>query len=218
MLLQDLYEKYSGLAFTVPSDRSVAILSLERRLARTFKTQATYGLFAIYFGRGLLWQRGSPQRMKHIAWKDTQPVPSWSWFSKEGPIKYMQLEFERIEWATKDFDGPFLRRSRASSLPTLPTADRSIATFKAPAQSLILTEFELLARVTFDAEDEFKIQDLRCVIVGRDKADDDEHQPRVHVIVIHPSDALDDAMYKRVGVASLMPLHLGDEISWVVVQ
>lgn len=218
MLLQDLYEKYSGLAFTVPSDRSVAILSLERRLARTFKTQATYGLFAVYFGRGLLWRRGSPQRMKHIVWEDTQPVPSWSWFSKEGPIKFMELEFEKIEWATKDFDGPFLRRSRASSLPSTPTSDRSVGAFKAPAQTLVLTEFELLARVNFDAEDEFRIRDLRCVIVGRDKVDDGGSQPRTHVIIIHPTNVLGEVTYKRVGVASLMALHLGQEISWVTVQ
>jgi hypothetical protein len=33
LLIQDLYERYSGLAFTMPADRSIAILGLQERLS-----------------------------------------------------------------------------------------------------------------------------------------------------------------------------------------
>ncbi|KAI1080445.1 heterokaryon incompatibility protein-domain-containing protein [Whalleya microplaca] len=54
VLVQDLYERYSGLAFTNRSDRFVAILGLQNRLARALRTKAAFGFFAIYFARGLL--------------------------------------------------------------------------------------------------------------------------------------------------------------------
>jgi hypothetical protein len=67
LLIQDLYERYSSLAFTEPADRSVAILGLQERLSRTFTTKAAHGLFEAYFARGLLWRRRDWQRMRRIA-------------------------------------------------------------------------------------------------------------------------------------------------------
>ncbi|KAF3025516.1 hypothetical protein E8E14_008557 [Neopestalotiopsis sp. 37M] len=54
LLLQRLYEMYSKRAFTKPTDRSVALLGLEKRLARTFQTKAQYGIVEEYMERGLL--------------------------------------------------------------------------------------------------------------------------------------------------------------------
>ncbi|KAF3011315.1 hypothetical protein E8E14_002980 [Neopestalotiopsis sp. 37M] len=217
VLLQDLYERYSRLDFTVPSDRSVAILGLERRLARTFKTEAIYGLFAIYFGRGLLWQRGSPKKMKHISSKGVQRVPSWSWFSKEGSIKYMNLEFEQIEWVTKDLRGPFMHKGKSSRMPSNSVINGHQDVFQGLARRLVLKKSELLVRIWFDAEDEFDTEDLRCIVIGRDKSKDDGLQAQVHALIVHPCIALGDAAYKRVGVGSLMAAHIDDEVSWVSV-
>lgn len=63
MLVQDLYEGYSGLAFSKNWDRLVAILGLQERLARAFKTQATYGFFSTYFARLLLWKSRDGQQI-----------------------------------------------------------------------------------------------------------------------------------------------------------
>lgn len=218
MLLQDLYQRYSGLAFTVPSDRSIAILGLERRLARTFKTRALYGVFNVYLGRGLLWQRGSPQRMKHIAWKSSQGVPSWSWFSKQGPIKFMDLKFERIVWATKELKGPFSPQQKPVSTQAGSFEEQSAGEFVAPARNLVLTTLELLVKVSFDVEDEFNIRDLRCVEIGRDKTNDAEDRPRVHVLIVHPIASSRELVYKRVGAASLMLSNIGNQISRVRVR
>jgi hypothetical protein len=81
LLIQDLYERYSGLAFTKYAYRAVAILGLQKRLARAFRTQAAYGFFAVYFARGLLWKRSDCRRMKRIIQPTGRRVPSWSWFS-----------------------------------------------------------------------------------------------------------------------------------------
>jgi hypothetical protein len=201
----------------VPSDRSVAILGLERRLARTFHTEAMYGLFAIYFGRGLLWQRGSPQRMKHIASKGAHPVPSWSWFSKEGSIKYMNLEFEKIEWVTKDLRGPFKHKGNSPRPSYTSEINERPNGFMGLSRRLVLKKLELLVRISFDVEDEFDIEDLRCIVVGRDKAKVNGPQAQVHVLIVHPLNPSDSIAYKRVGVASLMAAHVGDEVSWVSV-
>ncbi len=107
VLIQDLYERYSNLVFTRPSDRAVAILGLQERLARAFRTQAAYGFFAAYFARGLLWKRRDARHMTRITQSAGRRVPSWSWLSKVGAIKYMDLKFKEISWATaSDFENP----------------------------------------------------------------------------------------------------------------
>ncbi len=65
-LVQELHERYTKLAFSRPTDRPIAILGLQERLSRVFQTQAAYGFFAAYFGRGLLWRRREARRMTHL--------------------------------------------------------------------------------------------------------------------------------------------------------
>ncbi|RYP92950.1 hypothetical protein DL770_000931 [Monosporascus sp. CRB-9-2] len=204
VLVQDLYERYSGLAFTMAIDRSVAILGLQKRLERAFQTQAAFGLFAVYFGRGLLWQRRDIQPMKRIAWPGGRRVPSWSWFSKEGPIKYMSLQFEKIDWATKEFRSPFQRQTAVGlKKPSDAREDRDITALRGRARKLHLTKLEMLVRIRFDSEEEFDIDRLRCVVIGRDKIDHGTDDPKQHVLVVQPLDALEKRCYERVGVASL---------------
>ncbi|RYP04080.1 hypothetical protein DL765_010313 [Monosporascus sp. GIB2] len=145
VLVQDLYERYSALAFTTASDRSVAILGLQKRLERAFQTQAAFGLFAVYFGRGLLWQRRDMKPMRRIAWPRGRRVPSWSWFSKEGPIKYMSLQFEKIDWATNEFKSPFQRQTAVGfKEPSDAREDRDLTALQGRARILHLTKLEML--------------------------------------------------------------------------
>ncbi|KAJ8133364.1 hypothetical protein O1611_g265 [Lasiodiplodia mahajangana] len=110
MLVQDLYERYSGLAFSKEWDRPKAILGLERRLARAFNTQAAHGFFAPYFARLLLWKRRDTRWMTRIKQRrGNSHVPTWSWLSKVGAIKYLDLKFQETHWEVDDFENPFER-------------------------------------------------------------------------------------------------------------
>jgi hypothetical protein len=201
VLIQDLYERYSGLAFTVPSDRCVAILGIQRRLARAFQTQAAYGLFAAYLARGLLWKRGTAKPMKPIIWRGYRRVPSWSWLSKEGPIKYMDLEFEKIDWATREFKSPFTRR--ASDNEEAVMLNGELWVLQGSARKFKNTRVDLLVHMFFDNEDDYDLDNLRCIVIGRDKSEHGVDDPKQHVLIIHPFNALEEEVYARVGVASL---------------
>jgi hypothetical protein len=223
VLIQDLFERYSGLAFTKPSDRPVAILGLQERLARAFKTHAAYGCFEVYFARGILWMRRDDKRMTRIALPAGRSVPSWSWFSKEGPIKYMELKFKEIDWATTgDFQNPF-----AGPLAAEPEKSSELggggdlATLRGLARKMTMTDWEMLNYIVFDVFDEekFKIENLRCVVIGRDKLESGVENPKHHVLIIQRvRGALEANIYERVGVASLRPAHVGSEESWVRIR
>lgn len=214
MLVQDLYERYSGLSFTKPSDRSVAILGLQKRLERAFQTRAEFGLFSVYLARGLLWERRDT-KMKRITPRGRR-VPSWSWFSKEGPIRYMNLQFEKIDWATKEFGNPFKRQTTTSFQESSTVRDDGDLVLPAHARKLHLDNLEKLVRINFDTGEEFSIENLRCVVIGRDKTDDSMDDPKQHVLVVHPLSTEKD-VYERVGVASLSLAHVGNERSRIAI-
>ncbi|KAI0868529.1 hypothetical protein GGS24DRAFT_494486 [Hypoxylon argillaceum] len=194
MLVQDLYERYSRLAFTKNWDRPMAILGLQERLARAFKTQAAYGFFGTYFARLLLWKRRDSQRMTRIA---QQPgsrycMPTWSWLSKVGAIKYLDLKFQETNWAVKDFINPFKRSDSFS-----------------------------LGIAGAGKENYFEVSDLRCVRIGHDKIESDPENVEYHVLIIHEVSGLSKEgvyEYERVGVASLKLEHIASEGSWVDIR
>ncbi|KAI1778972.1 heterokaryon incompatibility protein [Hypoxylon cercidicola] len=214
ILIQDLYERYSGLAFTKVSDRSMAILGLQKRLAQAFRTQAAFGLLADYFGRGLLWKRRDASMMKRISWPSDRPVPSWSWLSKEGPIQYMNLQFEKIDWATSEFKVPFPPKKPSDGGENI---DPTMLWGRA-RKLLHHSELDMLVRITFDDREEFDAKILRCVVIGKDKAGSGTDELKLHVLVIHPLTGPEKETYERVGVASLRPEHVGDETSWVAIR
>ncbi|OLN81982.1 Interleukin-1 receptor-associated kinase 4 [Colletotrichum chlorophyti] len=221
LLIQDLYERYSALAFTMASDRAVAILGLQKRLARAFKTQAAHGSFATYFARSILWSRNQPTEMTTITQPTGRHVPSWSWFSKEGKIEYMHLEFEKIEWMKSDFKSPFARPSETLSDPTSTSGyggDTSV--FQGFARRMDISEEELTSQAIFDKNNELKAKDFRVVVIGRDKdegmVDDGPNSPKLHVLVIRKSSSSPrENLYERVGVASLSPKQVLTQGFWV---
>jgi hypothetical protein len=73
----------------------------------------------------------------------------------------------------------------------------------------------MLVYVAFDEQREFEVEDLRCVVIGRDKGGND---PRHHVLVVHLSNAAEKGIYERVGVASLKPAQVGSEAWWVTIR
>ena len=218
MLVQDLHERYSGLEFTKLSDRPVAILGLQERLSTAFRTQAAHGCFAVYFARGILWGRRDDKRMTRIILPAGRGAPSWSWISKEGPIKYMELKFKEINWATTvDFENPFTR-----ALTTEPEQSSGLGvggelgTLRGLARRIKMTKWDILNYISFDEEGPPSYDDLRCVVIGRDKVENGEENPKHHALIIQQvRNVLNVDIYERVGVASLRPEHVGSEGSWV---
>ncbi|KAF2821528.1 HET-domain-containing protein [Ophiobolus disseminans] len=216
LLIQDLYERYSGLAFTKSADRAVAVLGLQERLARTFNTKAAFGLFEAYFARGLLWKRRDFQLMNTIPQPRGRRIPSWSSLSKEGRIKYMdattELKFKEVEWATNDFDNPF-------KTPSGTVGGIETATFRGLARAINMSRAEILRIVRFDCKEEYSVEELRCVVIGRNKVEEGQLGERSYILVIHRErNALGENVYVRVGVGSIKSDAVGTEGAWVAVH
>ncbi|KAL0934808.1 heterokaryon incompatibility protein [Colletotrichum truncatum] len=217
VLIQDLYERYSSLAFTKPSDRSVAILGLQNRLERALQIPAAYGFFKDYFARGLLWKRGQEGDMIPIQQQKSNQPPSWSWFSKEGVIEYLNLGFKQIDWATDDFENPFESFVRRDSTAGPNSKDGRISTIlRGLGRHIKMSWDDILSDVTFDRKQDQEPDELRCVIIGRDQAlgSDQDHR-MVHVLIISKCKSIHGNMYERVGVASLMSSLVASQGSWV---
>jgi hypothetical protein len=218
VLVQDLYERYSGLEFTKLSDRPVAILGLQERLATAFRTHAAYGCFEMYFARGILWMRRDDKRMTRIVLPAGRRAPSWSWISKEGPIQYMELKFNEIDWATTvDFENPFTR-----AVATEPEQSSGLGvggelgTLHGLSRRIKMTKWDVLNSIIFDEEGPPSHDDLRCVVIGRDKVENGEDNPKHHALIIQQvRNVLGVDIYERVGVASLRPEHVESEGLWV---
>ncbi|KAJ4115389.1 hypothetical protein NW768_011241 [Fusarium equiseti] len=220
MLIQDLYERYSSLAFTMPSDRAVAILGLQDRLAQAFETKAAYGFFEVYFARGLLWRRGQTHGLRRIKYPEGRHVPSWSWFSREGTIRYMDLKFKRIDWMTREFrnvfsnqKGPKIARGSSLRFPECASVLRGIA------KMMDVTKEEMMADTIFDDDSDYEVEDVRCVIIGYDKTKYVLEDPKYHVLIITKGkDSAERECYERIGVASLRPTQVAETGSWVRIQ
>ncbi|KAL2671302.1 hypothetical protein Neosp_013882 [[Neocosmospora] mangrovei] len=194
-LFQHLYQTYSRLAFSHVSDRSVAILGLEKRLLNAFHTRGGFGIFEVYLARSLLWCRQNDVFLSRIPSKKSRPLPSWSWMAYQGPINYMEVPFDQVDWTT-DYVFP--------SDSEIATSARGPA-LKALARDLTLTRLDLLQRVKFDQQAEIQVSDLRGVVLGKDKRRE-SREPMHYVLLITLSrDHLEGReVYIRVGVAWLL--------------
>ncbi|RBR11624.1 hypothetical protein FVER53590_14177 [Fusarium verticillioides] len=211
MLMQDLYERYTRLNLTVSTDRSVAILGLETRLARALKTQAAYGLFDTYFARGLLWKRGQESSMPIIPYKEDKQVPSWSWFHRKGVIEYMDLKYDRVDWMSGNFSNPFTTQQHGGSRQqTTSETPKCSHVLKAKAKSIKTDGTSLSEDIVFDDEN-FDLDKVKCVTIGSDNISGG----RIHVLLITVVSAPEENKYKRVGVASLRPTNVDGEGLWV---
>ncbi|KAK2009776.1 HET-domain-containing protein [Colletotrichum eremochloae] len=220
LLIQDLYERYSALAFTKASDRAVAILGLQERLARAFETQAAHGTFESYFARSILWRRDEQlAEMTPIAQPAGRHVPSWSWFSKGGRIQYMNLTFEKTEWMNEDFESPFARQpdSMLSGQSSKSVSSDAGSILRGFARRMEMSEEALASQVVFDMKNVREAKDFLAVQIGRDKDErDSPNIGKVHVLVICKSSSDPKGIrYERVGVASILPEQVPDEGIWV---
>lgn len=123
----------------------------------------------------------------------------------------MELEFETIAW-TREFESPFHRKAASGY-------GENMEILRGFARSLHSTKLDMLVRVSFDCGQEFEVDDLRCVVIGVDKAESHSDRPNHYVLIIakvHLPPGQEN--WERVGVASLKPMHVGDKGVWVNIQ
>jgi hypothetical protein len=76
----------------------------------------------------------------------------------------------------------------------------------------------MLLYITFDVHQEFEVDNLRCVVIGKDKFVEGQGSPKIHVLVIHQSrNPVGDLIWERVGVASLNSIAVHKDGIWVKV-
>ncbi|KAI1343092.1 heterokaryon incompatibility protein-domain-containing protein [Xylariaceae sp. FL0016] len=207
---QLLYGMYSRRDFTKPTDRSMGLLGLERRLARTFKTEGEFGILKRYVQRSLLWERQPAVHLKPITYRKNQRVPSWSWMAYTGGITYLKPHFGSVSW--KD-DSIRLKFGTIPSSDTTQTRGERLPPAMEALSSLISTSFDLIGIKTRVSLDQGPIEDsmwssLRCVILGSDK-DHDKSESTHYAMIIRPIQSDSERhIYRRFGVGSLLDSHI----------
>jgi len=199
-LYEFVYKQYSTLAFSLMTDRSVAISGLEKRLIRTFNTTGGYGVFTEYLDRSLLWQRASNEmnRIQYPAWRK---VPSWSWMAYDGRITYVDIPFGKVDWLHQ-VQSPFERDATNNQSEVVdiyantPPIDLSAIAWNLSPHSA----GSELTSVVFDQHGMKTLPGLKCVVVAKDRYPGPGELRKLYVLVIAPR-TLDgfDQTFERVG-------------------
>jgi len=193
-MLQKLFETYSGLNLTVPTDKPVAIAGLERRLEKGGFGPAPYGLFDDHH-RGLLWQRRGDS-LQRIKYPPKRAVPSWSWMAYHGPIQYMNVPTQGVEW---------LGRLVTISKPCKDHHGSRNTALQVVVNKLSHKELDNESwRLRLDDPGSLDTQDLMCVMVGR-HADKERDSTEYYAILVIPRF---QGGYQRVGIGSLERRHV----------
>ncbi|KAF7534270.1 hypothetical protein G7054_g6357 [Neopestalotiopsis clavispora] len=194
-LFQSLYERYTKLEFTYPTDRPIAIRGLETRLLRALDTRGGYGVFEQYMRRGLLWQRKEPSLPRIDFSKSPSSnahefVPSWSWMAYDGPIRYMEIP-AAAEWAAwyADVRSPW-------------ESDECAKPFELRVLVRNLADFAPCDRIIFDDLRATSKHDFKCVIVGSKRAPDPMQAEVYYSLIVTPVHA-GEHICQRAGVAFL---------------
>ncbi|KAI1102455.1 HET-domain-containing protein [Jackrogersella minutella] len=208
VLFQTLYGMYSKLAFSEPTDRSMGVIGLERRLARTFQTIGDYGVLMCYLCRSLMWKREGNEKLRAIVYPNNRTVPSWSWMAYSGGISYFDAPFGGVDWKTDNLEIPCQQdgRFRNSTQTRAGKPDPEIIT-SAMGINMDVHGEEILSRLTFDEVDVADHSNLRCVVLGKDKGGG-QGEDKYYVMVIKPCSADCLGVYTRVGVGSLLERHI----------
>lgn len=209
MLIQNLYELYSKRDFGQLTDRPIGISGLEKRLASAFKTRGGYGVFdGPYLERNLLWRAAVDGNLKPIDFAETRKVPSWSWMAYSGAISYISIDFRRVQW-TGDVKSPFNTDSgdtgkqhwEANGSQAMPVLGMSKHYRLAATLQLV----DLRRKIIFDRRDNSKVEDLRCVILGKQQPDRDSGSPSCYVLIIREiaRSSSGQAIFERLGAGEL---------------
>lgn len=89
-----LCEDYSRRHITFAKDRPIAISGLEDRIAQAIFCESRFTTFNRFLHRGLLWHRLS---VREEETENIASVPSWSWLSSSGEVKFRADGFGKIK-------------------------------------------------------------------------------------------------------------------------
>lgn len=200
-LYQDLYERYSRLALSYPTDRPVAIRGLETRLLLVLNTKGGYGVFDIFFPRGLLWQRDGA-RIERIDFSSKgnvvqKPVPSWSWMAYAGPIRYMNVPGGETQW-NRDIVSPWKN--------DVDDGDKDSMELRAPVRDI--TVLDRGARAFLDNPGSTFDRPFKCVIVGSSESSNRGKGQTYYALIVTPVGTGEENVYERAGVAFLHENHI----------
>lgn len=225
VFIQELYEKYSSLVFSHASDRAVAIWGIQKRLDKASKEKDGENMVRQPFlSRSLLWQRNQAKPMKRITHSSGLRVPSWSWLSREGAIKYKRFQVGTTDWEMA-FSTNLTQEESLRKLGTMGyigiSSRSSIPTVRAEARNLNNTMEEHRGKIIFDEKDDFKISNLMCVALGKTRGRASLSRTPVYCLIIHKADSMmkefQEVVYERVGVASLIGSDVGSTWSFVTI-
>ncbi|CAG9993935.1 unnamed protein product [Clonostachys byssicola] len=195
-LIQHLYELYSGLGLSYPTDRPKAILGLERRLARVFKSQARHGIFSQFFFRMLLWRGQERGKLTQIFRPEEGRVPSWSWMSCAGAITYMDVPFNGVIWLD-NLTNPF-------TFTEMQLTDEWDGRLFALANDFLTYSWSKQVDLVLDFEvPKEGFSNWKCVLLGIDKGDSSPGAPDCYVLLIKVVPDTVPLIWERIGVAKV---------------
>lgn len=159
-------------------------------------------MFQLYFGRSLLWKRGSDTPLGKIDFPPNQnfQVPSWSWMAYSGTIDFVDAPFNGVDW-NDQLSSPWT----SANLWASSTGD-SKSNNKLQG---VARDFDWWAGnpgIVYDAIVPPAGCAVKCVVVGTENRNRvvDETKRRHFVLVVKPRpDARTNTEYVRVGVGIL---------------
>lgn len=95
-----IVQEYSGRRITHEKDKLPALAGLAMRYAQATGNHYLAGLWHEDLPFCLLWSRGTTRGRSGSTWPKRKPLPSWSWVSSDGEIRYSIRKMRSIEQAS----------------------------------------------------------------------------------------------------------------------
>lgn len=235
-LVEFLFSHYCERGLTRNTDRPIAISGLEARLARTFEMRVRHGVFEGYLHRNLLWQRDE-QPLQRLTLPDDRKVPSWSWKSWDGKIRFVHVTLGDGYWSncvrfhsSETIDFAVLAPVRKFVHCKLQSGKQSSGKYAIldgddavdAADAIDGTDDntrqggEIREWVAFDGDRKYNMSSLSCVVLGKEEEEYDfsppPDGPAWYVLVlgnaIRSDGVKQDGFYLRCGVACLRQRHI----------
>ncbi|CAH0023890.1 unnamed protein product [Clonostachys rhizophaga] len=207
-LLQYIQELYSGLTLGYLTDRPKAMLGIEKRIARVFKSQARYGIYEVFFARTMLWTASVSRGLTRIDPMGGKRVPSWSWMSYAGKITYVDIPFRKVLWLD-NLKSPF------DTNKSLESWDEHLF---GTANDLVVDAWESMTEIVFDCGfDQHDRNTWKCVLLGREGAAIRLEESVYYALIIRPVIAADSSRYERVGAGRLNHWQISHKTQEVVI-
>lgn len=190
----------------------------------TFNTRGGYGIFERYLERSILWKKREGCQLTVIDYPPDKAVPSWSWMAYNGPIDYLDMPFDMVDW-TKDYVSPLgdtMESDKTDTSRQSKGAATSPVLKSAQARRLLAgAELSALHHLVFDRQElaPDQINHISCIVFGKKKSNPDQAPSSIadavnYVLIIEPWREKGENAYRRAGVGTLP----GERIDWTVTE